>query len=326
VAQFSLGVQHELAPSVVWVVQYVGNLAWHQEIQTQINNFPLTTDNAIRCDYGDPSNHFSGDTCGSSLANANIYRAFQGYGAITPEEENTNSNYNGFQTGLRMQNKWGLSGEFDYTWSHEIDLTSSTYITIDNPWNPKYDKGSGLLDRRQIFNASYVYKLPFPDRANRIFRSTAGGWELAGTVIDETGLPSPLALNIDYDPVGLGGGYNNRPDESGKTNYPKRFGHWFNTSQFSAPIPGWAGGANLGFGNSGKDSVVSPGRVNFTTSLYKSFAVGEESRFELRFESFNTFNHAEFNTVSTTLGSGNFGQVSSAWDARVLQLGGKFVF
>jgi len=35
VAQYSLGVQHELAPSLIWVVQYVGNLAWHQNI---VNN------------------------------------------------------------------------------------------------------------------------------------------------------------------------------------------------------------------------------------------------------------------------------------------------
>ena len=33
VAQYSLGVQHELTPSVIWVVQYVGNLAWHQNDQ-----------------------------------------------------------------------------------------------------------------------------------------------------------------------------------------------------------------------------------------------------------------------------------------------------
>ena len=42
VAQFSLGVQHELKPSMIWVVQYVGNLAWHQNIERNINNFPLT--------------------------------------------------------------------------------------------------------------------------------------------------------------------------------------------------------------------------------------------------------------------------------------------
>ena len=44
VAQFSLGIQHELKPSMIWVVQYVGNLAWHQNIERDINNFPLTTD------------------------------------------------------------------------------------------------------------------------------------------------------------------------------------------------------------------------------------------------------------------------------------------
>ena len=34
VAQFSFGIQHELKPSIVFVVQYVGNLAWHQNIQS----------------------------------------------------------------------------------------------------------------------------------------------------------------------------------------------------------------------------------------------------------------------------------------------------
>jgi hypothetical protein len=53
-----------------------------------------------------------------------LYRSFQGYAEIKQEENDTNGNYNGFQTGLRVQNKWGLSGELDYTYSHEIDLTT----------------------------------------------------------------------------------------------------------------------------------------------------------------------------------------------------------
>jgi hypothetical protein len=326
VAEFSLGVQHELTPSVIWVVQYAGNLAWHQDIQDQINNFPLTTNSAILCDDGDPSNHYAGDTCGSSLANANIYRTYQGYGTITAQVNNTNANYNGFQTGLRVQNRWGLSGEINYTWSHEIDLTSSELTTVDNPWNLKYDKGSGLLDRRQIFNANYVYNLPLFAKRNSLTHAVAGGWEVAGTINDETGLIATPFLNINYDPVGLGSGYANRPNVNGKTHYMKKFGEWFDTSQFSAPIPSWAGGPNLGFGNAGKDSIVTPGRVNFTTSLYKSFAINERAHFELRFESFNTFNHTQFNGLSTNLGSGNFGQVTSTWDPRVLELGGKFVF
>jgi hypothetical protein len=54
--------------------------------------------------------------------------------------------------------------------------------------------------------------------------------------------------------------------------------------------------------------------------------VGEPHYFNLRFESFDTFNHTEFDGLSTLLGSGNFGKVNSEWESRVLQLGGEFVF
>jgi len=367
VAQFSLGIQHELAPSMIWVIQYVGNLAWHQNVERNINTLPLTVGDVtipekvgtatvpVQCLAGDSGNHspFGDDSnCIPGFASfnggQNQFRTFQGYGGITQQENTTNGSYNGFQTGLRLQNKWGLSGELDYTWSHEIDLTSYDLTTVDNPWNLKYDKGSGALDRRQMLNANYVYKLPFFNKGADLTHSLLGGWEIAGTFIDETGvLPTNngvtgaggiLGSGNGYDPVGLGGGYTVRPNITGKMSYPKKWGNYFDTSKFSNVVPVWQGGSNLGFGNTGKDAVVGPGRVNFTTSLYKSFSVTERAHFELRFESFNTFNHAEANglnvgyspqsgAASTILSKGNtFGQVTSAWDARVLELGGKFVF
>jgi hypothetical protein len=47
---------------------------------------------------------------------------------------------------------------------------------------------------------------------------------------------------------------------------------------------------------------------------------------QLRFESFNTFNHTEFLNVDQNSADANFGHVTSAYDPRVLQLGGKFSF
>jgi hypothetical protein len=336
VAQFSLGVQHELKPSMIWVVQYVGNLAWHQNIDRPINNFPLTTDLSVRCDAGDGSDKYPGDVCpnGSTpanLANANIYRSYQGYAGITQEENTTNGNYNGFQTGLRVQNKWGLSGEVDYTYSHEIDITSYDLTTISNPFNTKYDKGSGDLDRRQMLSGNYVYNMPFFAKSGGLTHSILGGWELAGTIIGESGLNSSgnnqgPNMSISYDPIGLDGGYTNRPNVDGKVRYPKTLKQWFDTSQFSAPTPAWLGGPNQGFGNSGKDAVIGPRRVNFTTSLYKSFAMTERAHFELRFESFNTFNHTEYNAFNDSYNGSLFGQITSTFDPRVLELGGKFVF
>ena len=112
--------------------------------------------------------------------------------------------------------------------------------------------------------------------------------------------------------------------------YPKNVKGWFDTSKFSYPTAAWEGGQNLGFGSSGKDAVVGPGNVNFNTSLYKTFAITEAARFELRFESFNTFNHTQFSGINTSYqGSptaGNFGWVNSDQGPRTLELGGKFVF
>ena len=152
---------------------------------------------------------------------------------------------------------------------------------------------------------------------------------MAGTIIDETGVV-PAAqgpgLSIAYDPIGLDNGYINRPNVNGKVRYTRTTKQWFDTAQFSAPIPSWLGGPNQGFGNARKDAVVGPGRVNFTTSLYKQFAVSERGHFELRLESFNTFNHYEPNGLNESLGASQFGQITSAWNPRSLELGGKFVF
>ena len=336
VAQFSLGVQHEVSPSVIWVVQYVGNLAWHQNIQRQINTYPLETSMSIRCNAGDGDNKYnnSHDVCPngnapSKLANAHLYRTYQGFGNINQQENTTNGNYNGFQTGLRVQNRWGLSGEIDYTWSHEIDVTTQDLRGVSNPWNLKYDKGSGFLDRRHILSANYVYHLPILKNSAGLTKSMLGGWEIAGTVVAESGVPNNtpgVGVSLDYDPVGLGGGYSNRPNQTSKTHYLKQRNKWFDTSAFSAPVPAWLGGPNLGFGNARKDSVIGPSRVNFTTSLYKSFAMTERARIELRFESFNTFNHFQPNGLNTTYGNSDFGKITSAWDPRTLELGGKFIF
>ena len=359
VAQYSLGVQHELAPSLIWVIQYVGNLAWHQNIVNNAVNaldpnsalpvingaqttIPWNGNGGILCQAGDGSNNYPGDTaCNGGFTNAggeNAYRKYQGYAGISADQNDTNGSYSGFQTGLRVQNKWGLSGEADYTYSHEIDLTTYDRSTIDNPWNLKYDKGSGQLDRRHMLNINYVYKIPLFNKEQGFVHSIAGGWEIAGTFIDESGTPVTNGMSLNYDPVGRNGGYTSRANLTGKMTYSKKMGSFFNTAGFSGPVPAWLGGPSLGFGNAGKDAVVGPGRVNFTTSLYKSFAITERARFELRFESFNTFNHTEPNglnatynpgngTPSTTLNQGNtFGQVNSTWDPRALELGGKFVF
>jgi len=315
VAQFSFGVQDQIAPSAILVVQYVGNMAWHQNIRRNINTFPLNTPLPIRQAIA---------AGGGSLTAPDQYRTYPGYSGITEQENNTNGNYHGFQTGLRLQGRWGLSGELDYTYSHETDITSTDDSGIDNPFNIKYMKGSGSFDRRHIISANYIYKLPL-FKAAGITHSVLGGWEVAGTIIDETGVPTTPRISIS-DTVGLDGGYTNRPNQSGKSARHGKITDAFDTSVFSNPVPAWLGGPNQGFGNAGKDAIPGPNRVNFTTSLYKSFAFTEKVGFQFRAETFNTFNHTEPNGVGNTLGNSNFGTVTSFYDPRNLEFGGKFTF
>ncbi len=44
-AQFSLGVQRQIAPSVIGVIQYVGSVGWTQNNARAINTLPLTDPN-----------------------------------------------------------------------------------------------------------------------------------------------------------------------------------------------------------------------------------------------------------------------------------------
>src|SRR5215475_10853360 len=265
VTQFSLGVQREVAPSVLWVVQYVGNLAWHQNVDRQINNNSLDTPLLVnpnkpgytRANAGDPSNNSGTNPGGKSIPIPNELRTYQGFAGINQQENSTNGNYNGFQTGIRAQNWHNLSGELDYTYSHEIDITSYDLNGVSNPYNLKYDKGSGALDRRHILVGNYIYKFPFFAQASGWQKAVLGGWEIAGTAVFQSGViiqNQGPGLSISYDPIGLGGGYTNRPNINGKVSYPKHETQWFDPSPFSAPIPAWAGGPNQGFGNARKDS------------------------------------------------------------------------
>jgi hypothetical protein len=63
-------------------------------------------------------------------------------------------------------------------------------------------------------------------------------------------------------------------------------------------------------------------------ALFKSIPLSknENPHLELRAESFNTFNHTQFQNVDTGFTDGNFGEVTSTYANRQLQFGGKFIF
>jgi len=310
---YSIGVQHSLSSKTVLSVSYVGNQSRHQNDYRNINLPPASDLPAL--------------INGTLAGGVNTVAQYLGFGTINMSEDEANAHYNGLQVDLNSQVSKDLMLRAFYTLSRSIDPTTGgggggDLGTVSNPYQGwTYDVGPSGYDRTHNFSANFIYNIPlFRHNENQVVRTVAGGWEVSGIATIESGLPINITLTGAQGGNGIGG--TNRPDLTGSISYPKTVAAWFNPSAFTAPT-------TLGaWGTLGYNALRGPGRDNWNLSLFKNFVLSESrgSKFELRLETFNTFNHTQFNGVSTGVGSGNFGQVTSAFPARILQLGGKISF
>jgi hypothetical protein len=310
--QWSIGVQRQISAKSVLSIAYVGNQNRHQNDNTETN---LPDEGAL------PSLIAGGIY---SLAPGLPYR---GFNSIRMSGNEANSHYNSLQVDLSSQVGRDLNLRAFYTLSRTIDPTTAgngggDLGSVSNPYAGwKYDNGPGGFDRTHNASVNFIYDIPiFRHSQNRLLKTSVGGWEVSGIITLTSGLPINPQLTGGRSGNGLPNA-TNRPDQIGPDSYPHTVGEWFNTSAFAAPTVG-------AWGNAGHNSLRGPGRDNWNISLFKSFVLSESrgSRFELRVESFNTWNHTELDQVSNALGSSNFGQVTSAFDPRVFQLGGKLYF
>jgi hypothetical protein len=69
-----------------------------------------------------------------------------------------------------------------------------------------------------------------------------------------------------------------------------------------------------------------PGFNREDIGLFRNFRIVHHVVFQLRGEAFNVLNHTNFNAVNTTFTSQQFGQVTGAREARILQVAGKITF
>jgi len=344
---WSFGFQRQVAPSVIAALQYVGSSGWDQNNGRAINTLPLTNDpnnfwstaNPGGPDYNTvtstdprwvPGNVYSDRyAVQQSKIATNKLRQYPGFAGIRQEENQTNTHYHSLQAGIRFENKWGLTSQLAYTYSHLIDTATNDLNALPNPFVTSYNKGSGGFDRRHIFNASYVYALPFARHSSSaLARTIIGGWGISGITVFQSGLPQ----NINYngtDTLGLGGDVSNRPNLTGPILYPKTQKAWFNTSSYADPVAPWFGGGNQGWGNAGKDNVRLPGLNNTNLALTKNIPLSGSDNgpgIELRFESFNTFNKTQFANINANNHDANFGQVTSIFTPRNLEFAAKFHF
>jgi hypothetical protein len=234
-----------------------------------------------------------------------------------------------------MRSWRGLNLVAAYTLGHTVDHISSLNVggeprpmlpvtigddaTIDAAL--AREKGDALFDARQRFVTSFTYELPRLQTEPLAIRASLGGWQISGIVQAQTGFPLTVIEPSNVSLTSL----TNRPDMTCNPNAgaPHTVAQWFKTSCFQRLTIA----ANAGqLGNEPRNAVRGPGFNAVDLSLSKRFFITAGTHIVIRFEAFNVFNSVRFNQPGGQIGSPTFGQITSAEDGRVVQLGIKYAF
>ena len=310
--QWSVGVQRELMTNTTLEVNYIGtkgtNLLMRRNIAQALEFSPDRPTVAERKPYPNFVVYIDSDWGGRSR-------------------------YDAFNTKLEHRGRGSLL-TFAYTWAKSTDSKSAAAgigATGYNGWqgflnnhDPERDYGLSDFDVDHRIVGSFVYNIPvgngerFATDASGVTNAIIGGWQLNGIYTWQRGFPITIQasdLGGLNDSVGT-----NRADLVGDPDVSNRtITQWFNTAAFAQPAAG-------SYGTSGRNILRGPGVNNLDLAAFKNFEFGKGMRLQFRLESFNAFNHTQFNGVSTNLTSANFGVVTSARPGRINQLGLKFIF
>jgi hypothetical protein len=316
VQQFNVALQYLLPSSSTMEVAYVGNRGSNLQYTYALNQTPFGVDGSI------PAN-----------------RPYPQWSQITMGATRAHSWYNSLQLKFEKQMSHGLYTLASYTYAGAIDEAGA----YDAGTQPQYldnlatERGPQSQTARQRFTWTNVYALPigrghaFGNGWNRMTDAVFGGWQISNILSTRTGLPINVTLagtgidpatNKNYTFLGRNGG-GLRPNRVGTANTgidPKTDRlHFLNTNAFQVQALNTPG-------NSQRNVALGPKLFNVNLSLVKRFAVTEGSAIDLRLEAFNLFNTVNFANPNTTFGTAAFGQITSAADARQVQLAIRYRF
>ena len=178
--------------------------------------------------------------------------------------------------------------------------------------------------------------------AHGVLNQIVGGWRISGIIQAHSGavFTPTVSDNANGGDPALSGapncfcGYSLRPNRigSGKVSSPT-LARWFDPTAFTDPTDnGLGSGTAPAFGDSGRNILRGPRLVNVDLSFGKTFRITETVALDVRADSYNAFNHPQFNNPDSNIMSSTAGQIGSAQGAnnfgpgRIFQLGGRITF
>ncbi|MGA2857971.1 MAG: carboxypeptidase regulatory-like domain-containing protein [Candidatus Sulfotelmatobacter sp.] len=254
---------------------------------------------------------------------------YPGLSSIQRVEPEANSNYNALQFSLH-KTSGALTLDVAYTYSHSLDDSSdATDSNFVNSYNIHQNYASSNYDERHILTTAWTYDVPFHGKG--ISRTFLGGWQYAGIMTAYTGTPLSVIDGIYGDSAGVADG------TTGVGSFADRIGDPHASPNCPPLAPSTKGvplfncaayqqAQGLTFGDSGRNSLNNPHRINFDMSVYKVFHPTERVAAQFRAEAFNIFNHTEWNGVNNYVETTNFMYTTGAHMPRVLQFALRITF
>lgn len=275
--QWNLTAQQQLGTNFVAELAYVGSHGYNLNFPVDINQVPVT----------------------ALSSNDQANRPYPIYSSITGSTDNAVSNYNSLQASItkRMTNDFSFS--FNYVWAHMLDdLDSSGWgsragpQSYQNAHDSSANYGNSNFDVRNAFKGYAVYELPFGKgqpylNHNTLLNEVAGGWQMSGTLVLQTG--NPFMVDGTQNTYALSGSAfpNRNPGVSFKPAHQSIY-DWFNPQAFLQPADGT-------FGNVQRNSLSGPGLDVVDLSAAKDIPLPREGMvLQLRADASNAFNHPSF--------------------------------
>lgn len=222
-----------------------------------------------------------------------------------------------------------------YTWSKTINFA-------DNDGGPRIqylpekqrNRGPASYDRTHNLQMYGVYDLPFGKGqrwANDGWGSKVlGGFQVSGVMSIMSGIPiyviqgnapgllaqgSGQVPNQLISDITILGGIG-LPSQRGSAAAP----YFLNTVQGKS-IQGvlctsncaWADEPGARFGSGGRNNLRGPGFFETDLSIFRTFAISEKVKFQLRAEALNATNHANFANPTSDTNNGNFGFINALY-------------
>jgi hypothetical protein len=230
----------------------------------------------------------------------------------------------------------GISLGANYQYSHAIDNASSvngtSTVVVQNWQDLAGQEGHSGLDIRHQVSGTYLYELPFgPDKTwvtTGVASHILEGFSISGSFNFATGawLTPTVTQNDENVECGTTNGLRASlvPGVS-PTAGGRGFNRWFNTAAYAAPAVN-ASFPCAAFGNAPRNSIEGPGTITNNMALAKTMQFGDTRSMELRATINNVFNTVQYSGVDTTLGTPQFGQVTSVGNMRSFQFMARFRF